>query len=136
MSHDADLELQKAIHARLCADAPLAALVATRVYDNAPGEAAFPYVTLGENETSDQSGDDIRVSEHRLTIYVWSRRGGRSEAKTIMAALGDALHDAALELTGHSLVNLRFVSADTRRASDNATWLGVVRFRAVTQAIE
>lgn len=133
MSHDADLELQKAIYARLGANAPLAALIATRIYDNAPGDTAFPYVTLGENETSDESGDETDLIEHRLTIYVWSRSGGRSEAKSIMAAITDTLHDADLELAGHSLINLRVVSAETRRASDNATWLGALRFRAVTQ---
>ena len=49
----ADLELQKAIYARLAGDEDLAALLATRIYDNVPGDAGFPYLAIGENETRD-----------------------------------------------------------------------------------
>ena len=50
-----------------------------------------------------------------------------------MAAVETALHDAALALEGHALVNLRFLEGTTRREADGATWRGTIRFRAVTE---
>lgn len=128
---NADAALQKAVYGRLAGDAALAALVAARIYDNAPGDAGFPYLTLGENETRAWPGG----TEHRLTFHAFSRGGGRAEAKAIMGAVHAALHDAALAPEGHALVNLRFLDGTTRREPDGATWRGTIRFRAVTEEI-
>ncbi|WP_421863764.1 DUF3168 domain-containing protein [Parvibaculum sp.] len=126
---NADLALQKAIYVRLAGDTALAALVATRLYDNVPGDAGFPYLALGENETRDWPGG----TEHRLALHAFSRGGGRAEAKRIMGAVNAALHDASLTLEGHELVNLRFLDGTTRREADGITWRGTIRFRAVTE---
>ena len=128
---NADGELQKAIYERLAGDSALAALVGIRIHDNPPGDAALPYLTLGENETRAWPGG----REHRLSFHVFSRGGGRAEAKSIMAAVEAALHDAALTLEGHALVNLRFLDAATRREADGTTWRGTIRFRAVTEEV-
>ncbi len=126
---NADGALQKAVYERLAGDAALAALVAARIYDNPPGDTGFPYLTLGENETRAWPGG----REHRLTFHVFSRGGGRAEAKRLMDAVETALHDAALALEGHALVILRFLDATTRREADVTTWRGTIRFRAVTE---
>lgn len=132
---DADLALQKAIYARLAADAPLTALVSARIHDNVPGDTDFPYLTLGETQLDDWSAGDVAGVEHRLVFNAYTRGGGRAEAKAIMGAVNAALHDAALTLEGHHLVNLRFLGAETRREADGATWRGTIRFRAVTEPI-
>ena len=124
-----DLELQKAIFARLTSDVALAALVDTRIHDNAPGDVTHPYLVLGESETRDWPAG----IEHRLAFHCFTRGGGRSQAKTIVGAVHAALHDAALALEGHSLVNLRFIDAATRREADGITWRGTIRFRAITE---
>ena len=124
-----DLELQKAIFARLTSDVALAALVDTRIHDNAPGDVTHPYLVLGESETRDWPAG----IEHRLAFHCFTRGGGRSQAKTIVGAVHAALHDAALALEGHSLVNLRFLDAATRREADGITWRGTIRFRAITE---
>lgn len=126
---NADGALQKAIHERLADDAALSALVGTRIYDNPPGDAGFPYLTLGESETRAWPGG----MEHRLTFHAFSRGGGRAEAKAIMGAVNAALHDAALAPQGHALVNLRFLDGTTRRETDGTSWRGTIRFRAVTE---
>ena len=126
---NADLALQKAMYTRLAGDTALAALVATRLYDNVPGDAGFPYLALGENETRDWPGG----TEHRLALHAFSRGGGRAEAKRIMGAVNAALHDASLMLEEHELVNLRFLDGTTRREADGITWRGTIRFRAVTE---
>ncbi|PKQ06237.1 MAG: DUF3168 domain-containing protein [Alphaproteobacteria bacterium HGW-Alphaproteobacteria-12] len=126
---NADLALQKAIYATLSADSALSALVDTRIHDNVPGDVLFPYLALGENETRDWPGG----MEHRLTLYAFSRRRGRTETKRIIGAVNAALHDAALTLQDHALINLRFLDAASRREADGETWRGTIRFRAVTE---
>ncbi len=135
MTVDADLALQRAIYAHLLIDAPLQALIGARIYDSVPGDADFPYVTLGDALVAAYDTDGARGAEHRLTFNVWSRAGGRSEAKAILGALNAALADAGLTPEGQRLVNLRFLDAETRREPDGATWRGLIRFRAVTEPI-
>lgn len=129
----ADLALQKAVHATLAADAALAALVGARIYDNPPDDVALPYLTLGESEMRDWSAGEGAGAEHRLAFHAFTRGGGRTQAKAILGAVRAALHDAALTIEGHALVNLRFLDADTRREPDGTTWRGTIRFRAVTE---
>jgi hypothetical protein len=135
MSIEADLALQRAIYAHLLLDAPLQALVGARIYDAVPGDAGFPYVTLGDALVTAFDTDEARGAEHRLTFNAWSRAGGRSEAKAILGALNGALNDAALAPEGQRLINFRFLDAETRREPDGATWRGIIRFRAVTEPI-
>jgi hypothetical protein len=83
--------LQQAIFAALTTDAPLNALLGgTRIYDDVPVRADFPYVTFAGSSERDWStgGEDGR--EHILTLHVWSRAGGRKEAHEIMGRRGAA----------------------------------------------
>ncbi len=74
-----------------------------------------------------------RGFEHALNFHVWSRYGGRKEAKAVLDALYGVLHDATLSLSGHRLVNLRFELADIFRDADGETYHAVARYRAVTE---
>jgi hypothetical protein len=130
----AALAIQKAIYAALTADAGAGALIGDRIYDVAPRDAVFPYATIGKATQSDWSTGTEEGAEHRLTLDVWSRAHGKSECHAIAEAIRLALHDAALALEGHALVNLRFESADVARDPDGLTFHGVLRFRAVTEA--
>ncbi len=132
---DADLALQRALYAKLAGDADLAALVAGRIHDNVPGDTSFPYLTLGDAQVEDWSAGETAGAEHRLTFNTYTRGGGRAEAKAILGAVNAALHDVELTLEGHRLVNLLFLSAETAREADGATWRGTIRFRAVTEPI-
>jgi hypothetical protein len=129
----AALALQKAVYAAIVADDDVGALIGDRIYDLAPRNAVFPYVTIGQTTLADWSTGTEAGAEHRLTLDVWSRQGGKSECHAIADAIRAALHDAALALTGHALVNLRFETADVARDPDGITFHGVLRFRAVTE---
>ena len=103
----ASAALRAAIHDALTADAPLTTLLGgTRVYDEPPRGAAFPYVTLGEARIADYSTGTEAGEEHQLTLHAWSRQGGHREAHLIAGALLQALDDAPLALAGYHLVNL------------------------------
>jgi hypothetical protein len=129
--------LHAAIYAALTADAALKALVGdpARVYDDVPEGTPFPYVTLGEISTLDWSTASEIAFEHRLTLHIWSRYGGRKEIRDITAAIHDVLHDADLALAGHRLVSLFFQASDVFRDPDGATVHGLARYRARTAPI-
>lgn len=130
------LALRAAIHAALVADTALVELLgAPRVHDVPPGDADFPFVTLGEAVVADWSTATEAGSEQALTLHVFSRSGGRAEAFAIAARLQEVLHDAALALDGHRLANLRATTAEVRRESDGRTFRALVRFRAVTEPV-
>jgi Protein of unknown function (DUF3168) len=134
MSTAAATALRAAVHDALTADAALNALLGgAKIYDEPPSAAAFPYVTLGETRINDYSTGDGPGEEHQLTLHAWSRQGGHAQAHLIACALLQALDDAPLTLTDHTLVNFRFAVADVRREADGRTYHALVRFRAVTE---
>lgn len=126
--------LQKALYAHLAADAGIIAELGDppRIHDEAPPAAAFPYVVLGDGQTRPLAGVDGAV-EHDIRLTVFSRHQGRREVKRLIDCLHDALHDASFAVDGAHLVNLRYVFGDVFRRSDDGTYLGVAKFRAVTQ---
>ena len=131
---NAQWELQKAVYQTLRADAAIKADIGdpARIFDDPPSNALYPYLTLGEARASGWKGVEGGL-EHDIKLYVFSRYAGRREVKRILSAVYDALHDVGLTLTGHDLINIRFVFADAFRRTDGETYQGVARFRAVTQ---
>jgi hypothetical protein len=129
-------ELQKSVHAALVSHAPLTSLLGgPRVYDDVPRGADYPYLTIGESTLRDWSTGSEEGHEHILTLHVWSRAAGRAETHEIMGVLRSAMHEAALTVSGHRLVNFRHELSDARREADGETYHGVVRYRAVTEPV-
>lgn len=130
----ASLALRRALRDGLAGHAPLvAALGGPKIWDEPPRDAGFPYVTLGEARVTDWSTGSSSGHEHALTLHVWSRQGGQTEAQVVAGEIIAALEQVPLDPAGQRLVNLRFATADIRREADGKTWHGVVRFRAVTE---
>ncbi len=128
--------LQKAFFLKLTADAALALLLGgPRIYDDVAVRGEFPFMTFGQTTERDWSTGTDDGAEHIVTLHVWSRAAGRKEADEIMDAVRTALHDQALSLTGHRLVNLRHEFSDARRDPDGESYHGVTRYRAVTEAV-
>ncbi len=127
--------LRTALYGAIAADAGVKALIGdpARIYDDVAADATFPFVTLGDGDARIWATKDSAGAEHAVTLHAWSRYEGHKECQQIIEALQDALHDASLILTGHTLVNLRFVSSGIIRDPDGATTHGVIRFRAVTE---
>jgi hypothetical protein len=130
------LEVQKSIHAALTGDAVLTGLLGgPRVYDDVPRGAEYPYLTFGQSTLRDWSTGLEEGHEHLLTLHVWSRANGQREAHEIMSAVEAVLHDTALTVTGHHLVNLRHEFSDAMRDADGETYHGILRYRAVTEPV-
>jgi len=90
-------------------------------------------VQIGDGSETDWSTATEAGAEHQLTIHVWSRAGGRMEARAVLAAIYDVLHEAALALDSNRLVNLRFALSQVWRENDGETYHGTARYRAVTE---
>jgi hypothetical protein len=126
--------LQQSIFATLTADAPLLGLLgAARIYDDVPRGAGLPYVTFGHSLERDWSTASEDGLEHVVTLHVWTGAGGKKNARAIMQAMREALHDQALSLDGHRLVNLRHEFSEARREPDGDLVRGISRYRAITE---
>jgi len=132
-----DLALHKALLDLLRGAPALTALLGApaRVWDEPPEPRVFPFVTLGRAETRPWGGLDGEGVEHALTLTCVSRFDGAEEAKAVVAAIRAVLHDASPALDGHRLVSLRVTYADVFRSPDWRPLYGVVRVRAVTEAL-
>jgi hypothetical protein len=127
-------ELQKAIFTALANDPALtAALGGSRIYDQAPGNAAFPYITFGRTSVYDWSTGSEKETEQLFTLHVWSKAKGNKETLQIMETARWLLDDKSLPLENDQLVNLRLEFAEARFDDDLAVHHGLLRFRAVKE---
>lgn len=131
----AERALIAALRAAALAHAGVTALVGDRVYDDPPSDVVFPYLTLGRAESRPVDASSAEALEHAVTLHVWSRHGGRAEALDVIAALRAALHNAPLSVADRRLVLLFVQFTDVFRSGDGRTMHGVVRVRAITEAL-
>ena len=125
--------LQQAIFAALSASSDLQALIGNRLFDFVPPDSIFPYVVLGDGNESDWSTATEDGTEHAVQIDVWSREPGHKEAKQIADVIRATLNNAALTVTGATLIDIRHLTTDFSRESDGQTFQARLRFRAVTE---
>ena len=127
--------LQQAIFAALASSEDIKDVVddPPRVFDTVPRGAAFPYIVIGDDRTTNLSTATDAASEHRLTVHVWSRASGRKEARVAANAVIAVLDGAELTVPGFALVDLRWLESETSRESDGETIHAQLRFRAVLE---
>ena len=119
MSYGVGEALQSAVYQTLVADATLAGLVGTEIYDAAPaGVLAGTYVSLGPEEARDRSAMTSAGAVHEFTVSVISDGGGFAPVKAIGAAISDALVGQSLTLSRGRLVALGFLKARARRVPE------------------
>jgi hypothetical protein len=134
MAIDPDLELQGLIVNRLKADPALVSLVGNRVYDVAPENAPFPYVTYGPTFTVQDDAECIDGHEVSIQLNSWSRAVGFPECKRINDAMRACLHDVdGLALTQNALVYLLHRQTQTVRDPDGLTNHGIVTLSAYVE---
>ncbi len=114
MSISATVKLQEAIFAALQGDAALGYDL-TGIYDEAPADARYPYLAMGE--TSIRSGDlkDTSGAVINFDLMLWSDEASQMQVKELMATTDSALQNTDISLPGYDLVTLRLQSAGTVR---------------------
>ncbi len=130
----ASADLQKAMFAALTGNAALVALMGgARIFDRAPTDAAFPFVTFGRTSVFDWSTSTEDGLEHLVTLHVWSKAKGRKEAFAVLDAVRRAL-GTPLSLDDQHLVNFRFEFSEVTFDDDISVHHGLLRLRAVTES--
>lgn len=132
MSYGVAAALQEAVFQALQADAQVSNLSGGAVYDALPGgELPETYVTLGPEDVRDRSDMSGAGAEHRFSITVTTAQAGFVTAKSLAAAISDALAGADLTLSRGRLVGLWFERAVAGRSrSGGALRTITMRFRA------
>ena len=124
---DPSCALQVALFDRLAAE------VSCPIYDSVPMDAAFPYVSL-DYEVS--SNDDPLAGRRDIRLFylsVWSDFKGQEEVKRLMAEIDAATHERPLPLTTGRVVSIRVDRKQTNREPDGVTYKGSVTLRIITQ---
>lgn len=126
------IALQKGLVAALKADAGLAALVSTRIYDEPPQGVTRPFVRIGNIEPQPLRTDCSRAANVAFSIEAYSRpiAAGRVEATRIAEAIVAALDDAEdlVVLEGFTLVKLHWMTQTVGRDDDGESYLAIVAF--------
>lgn len=131
---DPSLPLQDALVAALRADGALPAVVGGRVFDQAPANPIFPYVTLGDGQVLPDKAECIDGVEIFLQVDVWSRKVGYAEAKQIAAAAIAALDDQALTVAGFNVTVFELSSVQYLRDPDGLTRHAAITFRGLLES--
>jgi hypothetical protein len=126
--------LTAALVATLQGAPAVAALVDQRVHVDPPRNPTYPCVIVSRQESRPFSAEADGL-EHLVTVTCASRFGGPEEARALTSAVRAAVHNAGPPVEGRRLVTLRVTYADVFRAADRELSLGVLRVRAVTEAI-
>lgn len=143
MSNDPTIELQKAIRSVIKADATLATLMGgtVRFYDHVPERTDQPYIEYREGSTAawdtSESGSSTGFGkEHTISINVWSDYEGTKQMRQILRRVYDLLqNNTSMVLSGHKLVNLRFMFDDIVPEPDGQSYHGISQYRAITEEI-
>ncbi|EJC75562.1 hypothetical protein Rleg10DRAFT_5804 [Rhizobium leguminosarum bv. trifolii WSM2012] len=128
-----DLELQGVIVSRLKADATLATLIGSRVYDQPPESATFPYFTIGEAQFLRDDATCVSGGQIYLTMHAWSRAVGFPEIKRVADAVVESLHLAALTLPTNHLISINHRQTRVFRDADGLTSHAVIEFVAYVE---
>lgn len=134
MSASPVVSLRKAIRSRLIADSALVtALGEQKIYEEAPRGMTPPYVLFSDTQMRDWSGALSRGAEQFLTLTVVTTQRGLSAALGVSQQIVALLDEAPLALEHHDLIDLRFVSLDTRRDQSGRFARVSLLFRATTE---
>lgn len=139
MSTGANLALRAYLITWLKADAALAAIVGTRVWEVAPHESdaafAYPFLLVRPSMINDDTHSE-RGARHDVKIYVEGDKSGTKQGDEIFALVRDRIHAIALPaaLTGNQLATIIWQDEDIAIAEDGKRYAGLQRWTATTEA--
>jgi len=120
--------LAKAVHTVLANDPAVqfglggSADVPPRLYDSAPEDPDYPYLTYGALRSEDIGADETALASHQMTLHLWSRYTGRAEVMGLLGQLGHALDpDVLTEAASVAVRSATSVYSDVLRATDGRT---------------
>lgn len=130
--------IARAIHAALSNNATIQDALGTppRLYDTAPEDPVFPYLSYGPLRSEDIGGDGVELMSHQVTLHVWSRYAGRAEVLRLLEVIKSILNNKdvlASYIASENLVSASILYSDVLRASDARTQHGLLRLSLLTE---
>ena len=132
-----------AIRVALLANAPVAAIVGTRILDWPAPDSTYPMITLGDVIDEPMDTDSYSGASLVVTVHTWARGAtARQVARQLGEAVTAVLHrgHAGLAVTGHQVIAIQrgvgFVEleGDSDTAHTSGVAHGLYRFQITTQA--
>lgn len=129
MVHPAS-DLRAAVRTRLLADAQISQII-SGVFETAPAQTPFPYITMGDERVRDWSTQTFRGEEHTLLLNTWSDDESFSPLKDLHRLIVAALSADQIALTNHHLAVFFLEEERFLVERRSRSRLGVLRFRAL-----
>lgn len=132
--------LQKGIYAALGGNSGLTVTINStptqvQIYDEPPAGAAFPFITLGDDELHDHGTRDTDGFTGFFKLEIWSQNErGRSTIKLISDAIYAALHRNLFSVTGFNMIVCRFSEMPASDTPDGISWHTSMKFSFIMQA--
>ena len=95
----------------------------------------MPYVTLGMTRAFNADTASEKAQEHLFTLHVWSAAGGRKEAMAVLDAVRTRRESLPAVSGAMRIVSVRVQGEDIGHDPDLRAYHGVLRLRAVTEAL-
>lgn len=144
MSAPSIAALQIAIYGALSGSAALTtvlgAAASTRVFDHVPENTPFPYIVIGDDETSrfdtyERGGIDVLIE---LNVFdrsdATTGRRGRLKTRQVLDAIYGVLHNQSLTVTGNAHVMMFYEGGGTILEDDGLSYRGIAQYGIFTQA--
>ena len=106
-----------------------------RIVENETTRAAFPFMRFARHDVRPEADSVGELSQHRLTIEMFCRSGGRDEASRLLGVLSHVLRSADLTPDGYRVVLSYPVYSDVFLRPDGTTHRGLLRLRTLTEPV-
>ena len=127
------VQLQTALVAALKADAGLAALVGTAIFDAPPKGAVAPYVVIARHDLVPRDADAAPGSDHRLILHLWHPDASRQAVLAIAERVLAVVLDGQLATDGLMVTNRSHEQTDTAIDLDTGAARAALTLRFFTE---
>lgn len=110
--------------------------VSCQVYDVAPQNSDFPYITIGQATAIVNDTDTTVSQQFEYTIHVWTEGNESSkECKLLQGEVFDALYLIKFSETGYKFTKNTFLNSDSFVDSDGVTRHGIQDFKLTIERV-
>lgn len=106
-----------------------------RLVSGETARSAFPFIRFVRHDVRPEQPADNGPVEHRVSLEILVRSGGRAEANRLLGLLADRLRAATLAPLGLNLILFYPVYSDVFLRSDGTIFRGLLRLRALSEVL-
>lgn len=110
-------------------------VISCPVYDIAPENTSYPYVTIGDALASNNDTDTTINQMVSCTVNVFSREDSSKETKLIQGEVFDALHWIRFSESGYIFTENIALTSQTFYDADGITRRGVQEFKLTIERL-